>query len=126
MPMRSDQRRYTGVVKIAQLALAIASIIRSISEFATSLTSAFGSAANAATMSRHSIVAATFQNGAYARNFDTGIVLHGRPSLMLGVAQPDSISNITTLRDGRSRNHGRLPARDPIYAHDSPRVFMSP
>jgi len=30
-------------------------------------------------------------------------------------AQPDSASNFITLRDGHSRNHGRLPARDPIY-----------
>jgi len=29
-------------------------------------------------------------------------------------AQPDSASNFITLRDGHSRNHGRLPARDPI------------
>jgi hypothetical protein len=30
--------------------------------------------------------------------------------------QPDSVvSNSITLRDGHSRNHARLPARDPIY-----------
>jgi hypothetical protein len=30
-------------------------------------------------------------------------------------AEPDSVFNAITLRDGHCRNHGRLPARDPIY-----------
>ena len=30
-------------------------------------------------------------------------------------ANPDSVSDFITLRDGHCRNHGRLPARDPIY-----------
>jgi hypothetical protein len=28
---------------------------------------------------------------------------------------PDSVSDFITLRDGHCRNHGRLPARDPIF-----------
>jgi hypothetical protein len=30
-------------------------------------------------------------------------------------AEPDSVSNSIILRDGHCHNHGRLPARDPIY-----------
>jgi hypothetical protein len=30
-------------------------------------------------------------------------------------ANPDSVSDFITVRDGHRRNHGRLPARDPIY-----------
>src|SRR5690242_12080756 len=33
--------------------------------------------------------------------------------------KPDSVSDFITLRDGHSRNHGRLPARDPIYLVDT-------
>ena len=51
----------------------------------------------------------------FQRNVDPGIVLHGRPSMMLGAGlQPDPVHDTITLGDDHPRHPARRPARYPI------------
>jgi hypothetical protein len=45
-----------------------------------------------------------------ALSIDTAIVLHGRPSMMLGAGQARSVSDFMTLMDGYCRNQASSEA----------------